>query len=125
TRARPRPTTAPAPTPATPPPRPGAYRRATSAPTPDRTATAAPEPRAGVVRRALASLVSAPGLGTRLRAVVVDAATGDPLYNRQAATPTAPASTGKLLTAAAVLTVHRATDRITTRVVAGRRGTVV
>jgi D-alanyl-D-alanine carboxypeptidase/D-alanyl-D-alanine-endopeptidase (penicillin-binding protein 4) len=77
------------------------------------------------VRHELASLAKAPGLGARLRAQVVDAATGKQLYGQQGGAPTAPASTAKLLTAAAVLTVHKATDRITTGVVQGRHGTVV
>ena len=62
-------------------------------------------------RRLLGAAASAAGvLGE-----VVDAATGTVLYDRAAATTAAPASTAKLLTAAAVLAVHAPTDRITTR----------
>ena len=52
-------------------------------------------------------------------AQVRDAQSGAVLLDRNAATPAAPASTAKLATAAAVLSVRSATDRITTRVVAG------
>jgi serine-type D-Ala-D-Ala carboxypeptidase/endopeptidase (penicillin-binding protein 4) len=83
----------------------------------------APVPRG--VGGALASLVGAPALGPRLRVSIIDVASGASLYTRDPATPGAPASTAKLLTAAAALTVHDATDRFTTRVVAGRDGAVV
>jgi D-alanyl-D-alanine carboxypeptidase/D-alanyl-D-alanine-endopeptidase (penicillin-binding protein 4) len=64
--------------------------------------------------------------GGGLAASVVDAATGRELFDRSANTGVAPASTGKLLTAAALLTVRPPSYRITTRVVAGgRTGTVV
>jgi D-alanyl-D-alanine carboxypeptidase/D-alanyl-D-alanine-endopeptidase (penicillin-binding protein 4) len=60
-----------------------------------------------------------------LRARVVDAATGTVLFDRGGATPTAPASTAKLLTAAALLAVRPVTDRIATQVVSGSAGAVV
>ena len=58
-------------------------------------------------------------LGPRVRARVVDAATGATLLDRGGAAPAPPASTAKLLTAAAVLTVHRPTDRLSTTVSLG------
>lgn len=118
-------TPAPTPTPTRTTPLPAAYQPATAAPASGPAAAPAPLPSAQAVRSALGRLVSAPGLGARLGALVVDAATGTALYDRNASTPAAPASTAKLLTAAAILTVHRATDRLTTPVVAGRRGALV
>jgi D-alanyl-D-alanine carboxypeptidase/D-alanyl-D-alanine-endopeptidase (penicillin-binding protein 4) len=47
------------------------------------------------------------------------------LYARDATQPSAPASTAKLLTAAAVLTVKKVTDRIATTVVTGTGGRIV
>jgi D-alanyl-D-alanine carboxypeptidase/D-alanyl-D-alanine-endopeptidase (penicillin-binding protein 4) len=77
------------------------------------------------VRRALARLASAPGIGGRLLARVIDVRTGQVLYDRAGATPAAPASTAKLLTAAAILAVRPATYRFTTTVESGGPGTVV
>lgn len=82
-------------------------------------------PRAAAVAARLAARVGDPKLGGRLLAQVVDAASGTVLLGRHATTPAPPASTGKLLTAAALLTVRPATYRITTTVVAGSAGTVV
>jgi D-alanyl-D-alanine carboxypeptidase/D-alanyl-D-alanine-endopeptidase (penicillin-binding protein 4) len=107
------------------PPTPAANSDVTVPPSARSTPPAAPLPVAARVRAALASLVSAPALGDRLRARVVDVATGTVLYDRGGAAPTTPASTAKVLTAAAVLSVRRTTDRITTRVVAGAGGAIV
>jgi D-alanyl-D-alanine carboxypeptidase/D-alanyl-D-alanine-endopeptidase (penicillin-binding protein 4) len=93
-------------------------------PAPVRAATA-PAPTAAGVRKALAKVTAAPGLGGRLLARVVDARTGAVLYDRNGATPAAPASTGKLLTAAAILAVHGPSDRFATRVVDAGDGTIV
>jgi D-alanyl-D-alanine carboxypeptidase/D-alanyl-D-alanine-endopeptidase (penicillin-binding protein 4) len=71
------------------------------------------------VTRALAAGVRDPALGHRLLGTVVDPVTGATLYNSAATATAAPASTAKLLTAVAALTVHQAADRITTTVVAG------
>jgi D-alanyl-D-alanine carboxypeptidase/D-alanyl-D-alanine-endopeptidase (penicillin-binding protein 4) len=106
------------------PPPPAAYRSATSAPPAGAPPSAAPLPAASTVGSALRRLVGAPALG-QLHAEVLDVATGRVLYARAASTGEPPASTAKLLTAAAVLTVHRVTDRIRTRVVAGPSGAVV
>ncbi len=106
-------------------PLPGAYRHASVRPSAPSVSDNAPVPAGAAVRRALASAVTAPGLGSRLRAQVVDVGTGTVLYDRAGAAPAAPASTAKLLTAAALLAVHPGTDRITTRVVRGTGKAIV
>ncbi len=107
-------------------PLPSAVRAAMSTPSPFATASAAPPPTAAGVSAALATALNDVRLGGRVLAAVRDAQSGAVLLDRNAATPTAPASTAKLATAAAVLSVRRVTDRITTRVVAGTApGTVV
>lgn len=86
----------------------------------------APLPTATGVASALRGVVTADALGTRLRAIVVDAASGTVLYDRGADALTTPASTAKLLTATAVLAVRNPTDRLSTSVVRGATaGTVV
>lgn len=86
----------------------------------------APIPRAARVAAALQRLLRAPALGPSVHALVVDAATGRTLFRRGAATAGPPASTTKLATATALLGVLGATQRLTTRVVAGsRRGQIV
>jgi D-alanyl-D-alanine carboxypeptidase/D-alanyl-D-alanine-endopeptidase (penicillin-binding protein 4) len=78
------------------------------------------------VTAALSGPLADPRLGKRVFVEVRDVATGEVLANRGASTPAPPASTAKLATALAVLAVHKTTDRITTRVVAGAvPGTVV
>jgi D-alanyl-D-alanine carboxypeptidase/D-alanyl-D-alanine-endopeptidase (penicillin-binding protein 4) len=106
-------------------PTPSALRAAGAAP------SAAPETAPGTaasatgVARALAPLLHAAGLGPRVRAEIVDVADGTTLLASGADAPTAPASTAKLLTAAAVLSVHPAGYRITTTVRRGTGGAVV
>jgi len=58
-------------------------------------------------------------LGSAVAAQVIDAATGATLFARRATELVAPASTSKLLTAAAILTVHKPTDQFVTTVVQG------
>ena len=77
------------------------------------------EPAAAAIAAALAAALADAHLGPHLIADVTDANTGDVLLDRSSTTVAAPASTAKLATAAAVLGVHPATDRITTKVVAG------
>ncbi|MDQ7906923.1 D-alanyl-D-alanine carboxypeptidase/D-alanyl-D-alanine-endopeptidase [Phytohabitans sp. ZYX-F-186] len=79
----------------------------------------APEPTAAGVKAALDPVVAAAGLGGSLNISVVDVATGDQLYARGPEVPTVPASTTKLVTAAAVLAARGPAYRIPTRVVAG------
>lgn len=86
---------------------------------------AAAVPSAAGVAGAVAAEVADPGLGARVVAQIVDAETGSVLYDHLGTTPVAPASTAKLLVAAALLAVRAPTDRIVTTVVAGPPGTVV
>lgn len=82
--------------------------------------------RPGAVRQALAGPLGAPALGPRVLAQVVDVGSGQVLLADRATATGAPASTAKLLTAAAVLTSYPPTHRFTTTAVAGARpGTVV
>lgn len=107
------------------PPTPAALRAITAAPgVPPASVPAALSTAAGV-GQALAGPAGATGLGPRLRASVLDAASGAVLYARDPTAPTAPASTAKLLTAAALLAVRPASTRLTTRVVAGPGGAIV
>ncbi|MFD7747032.1 D-alanyl-D-alanine carboxypeptidase/D-alanyl-D-alanine-endopeptidase [Streptomyces sp. NPDC059698] len=73
----------------------------------------APQDPAGL-RDALAPLIGAPGLGNKLAASVIDAATGERLYEHGAATPMTPASTVKIATTVAALSVLGPDHRITT-----------
>lgn len=102
---------------------PSAYAAADDAPaTPRRVATPAVD-RAALLA-AIAPALRASGLGSSVLASVVDARRGSVLVNRSAATAAAPASTAKLTTAVAVLTVRKATDRITTTAVSDGSGTL-
>jgi D-alanyl-D-alanine carboxypeptidase/D-alanyl-D-alanine-endopeptidase (penicillin-binding protein 4) len=93
---------------------------------PSSASAAAPLPSPTGVAAALQGPLADPLLGTRVLVEVRDVASGEVLASHGAATPAPPASTAKLATALAVLAVHRTTDRITTRVVAGASaGTVV
>lgn len=78
-----------------------------------------PEPTAAGVAAALASKLTAPNLGPSVSAQVFDAVSGTALFGQRASELVAPASTSKLLTAAAVLTSHKSTDRFSTKVVTG------
>ncbi|MGI8677433.1 MAG: D-alanyl-D-alanine carboxypeptidase/D-alanyl-D-alanine endopeptidase [Jatrophihabitans sp.] len=92
--------------------------RATVAPAAPAVPTGTPAA-ATAVARVLGPALAAGSLGPRVRASVVDVATGTTLLDRGAAVVAAPASTAKLLTAAAILTVHRPTDRLNTSVLSG------
>jgi serine-type D-Ala-D-Ala carboxypeptidase/endopeptidase (penicillin-binding protein 4) len=104
---------------------PRAYLAAGATPTPQPSSTNAPLPQPASVSSALVNAVQAPQLGPRLLAQVVDVPSGRLLYARTASASAAPASTAKLLTAAAVLAVKKVTDRIATTVVAGSGGRIV
>ncbi|HEX4729475.1 MAG TPA: D-alanyl-D-alanine carboxypeptidase/D-alanyl-D-alanine-endopeptidase [Jatrophihabitans sp.] len=86
--------------------------------TPAKPVAGLPPSPAGVAA-ALAGPLSAGGLGPSMAAQVFDAQAGTALFSRRADQLVAPASTSKLLTAAAVLTRYRDTDRFSTRVLAG------
>ncbi|MEO3925337.1 D-alanyl-D-alanine carboxypeptidase/D-alanyl-D-alanine-endopeptidase [Micromonosporaceae bacterium B7E4] len=79
----------------------------------------APAPTPEGVRAALSPLVTSSTLGKEVNISVVDAVTGQALYENGQDTPTIPASTTKLVTAAAVLAARGPAYRIATRVVAG------
>jgi D-alanyl-D-alanine carboxypeptidase/D-alanyl-D-alanine-endopeptidase (penicillin-binding protein 4) len=105
------------------PPRP--YVAAGATPTQAPPPAAAPIPRPDLVASALVNVVQSPQLGRQLLAKVVDVSSGRLLYSLDATGTSAPASTAKLLTAAALLAVKKVTDRIATTVVAGAGGRVV
>jgi D-alanyl-D-alanine carboxypeptidase/D-alanyl-D-alanine-endopeptidase (penicillin-binding protein 4) len=89
-------------------------------------ATEAPQPTPAGVSSALASALAAPGLGSQVSVEVFDASTATVLLDQSGGEIVTPASTAKLLVAAAILTVHKPTDRFVTTVVAGSSpGTVV
>jgi D-alanyl-D-alanine carboxypeptidase/D-alanyl-D-alanine-endopeptidase (penicillin-binding protein 4) len=96
-----------------------ALAAATSTPQ-SQTATAQPpEPTPAGVAGALAAGLGNPALGPSLAAAVVDASSASVLWQQRTDAAVAPASTSKLLTAAAILSLHKATDQFTTSVVAG------
>ncbi|MFB7966778.1 D-alanyl-D-alanine carboxypeptidase/D-alanyl-D-alanine endopeptidase [Streptomyces rubiginosohelvolus] len=66
------------------------------------------------LRDTLAPLIGDPGLGDKVAASVVDTATGEQLYGRGATTPMTPASTIKIATATAALSVLGPDHRIAT-----------
>jgi len=92
---------------------------ASSSPIPSATASAPPSPTAAGVAGVLAGPLRNSALGSAVAAQVIDAATGTTLFARRATELVAPASTSKLLTAAAILTVHKPTDQFVTTVVQG------
>lgn len=81
--------------------------------------TDAPKPDPAVLTSRLTPLLTAAGLGTGVSAEVVDVASGEVLLDLDAGDPAVPASTAKLLTAAAALTALDPADTLTTTVVAG------
>jgi D-alanyl-D-alanine carboxypeptidase/D-alanyl-D-alanine-endopeptidase (penicillin-binding protein 4) len=81
----------------------------------------APVPTEAGVRAAIAPLLKAKGLGSSVHVSVLDARSGQPLFQQNADAPATPASTTKLLTATTVLAARGPAYRLTTRVVAGSR----
>ena len=79
----------------------------------------APKPSAAGVSAVLGPLFADSRLGGHVTASVIDVASGEELFGRDAAGAAVPASTAKLLTAAAVLQARGPAYRIPTRVVAG------
>ncbi len=84
-------------------------------------AVAGPVQTAAGVGRMVAGALADPRLGGRVAATVLDAETGEVLLDRSAGAPAAPASTAKLVTAAAVLAAAAPDRRLTTRLVGGAR----
>ena len=80
---------------------------------------AAPLPTAAGVDAALAGPLGDPALGGDVRVSILDAATGEPLVARQAQAGATPASTAKLLTAAAALVTLDPETRLRTGVAPG------
>jgi D-alanyl-D-alanine carboxypeptidase/D-alanyl-D-alanine-endopeptidase (penicillin-binding protein 4) len=78
-----------------------------------------PVPTTDGLAAALGPLLRDSALGGHLNAAVVDAGTGEKLFDRNSGTATMPASTLKLLTAEAVLAARGPTYRLATRAVAG------
>ena len=109
---------------------PGAGPTATASPSPSPLVTPTPvlaAPPTGPpqtatgVARTLAGPLADHRLGSRVSATVVDAETGQVLLDRGAADPVTPASTAKLATSVALLSVSEPDQRLTTRLVAGSR----
>jgi D-alanyl-D-alanine carboxypeptidase/D-alanyl-D-alanine-endopeptidase (penicillin-binding protein 4) len=85
----------------------------------------APVPTQAGLQQALAGALRAKGLGARVSLSVRDAVTGRELLDVLGTRAVTPASTAKLATAVALLSVRDQDDVLTTRVVAGARGDVV
>ena len=108
----------------------GAAPTATASPSPSPLATPTPvlaapptgppQTATGVARK-LGGPLADHRLGSRVSATVVDAETGQVLLDRGAADPVTPASTAKLATSVALLSVTEPDQRLTTRLVAGSR----
>ena len=79
----------------------------------------APLPSTSGLQRALGPLLRSAGLGSSVSAEVVDLATGDSLLSIAPARPAVPASSAKLLTGAAALSLLGPTHRLETAVVDG------
>ncbi len=71
------------------------------------------------IEAALAPALATKSLGPVTTVAVYDALSGQLIYNKSAGSPATPASTNKLLTAAAALTAYGADHRLKTAVVAG------
>lgn len=84
-----------------------------------------PLPTAKGMRRALGPLLDSPDLGTRRSLAVVDTTTGELVYGVRAKAPATPASTMKIATAVAALTVLGADHRIPTVVTTGSSATEI
>ncbi len=82
------------------------------------TPTTTPPTTAGIAA-ALAGPLSSAALGPTTSVAVYDARTGQLIYDKSANVPATPASTNKLLGAAAVLTAYGADHRLETKVVTG------
>ncbi|HEX2903580.1 MAG TPA: D-alanyl-D-alanine carboxypeptidase/D-alanyl-D-alanine-endopeptidase [Jatrophihabitans sp.] len=109
----------PIPVPAPTPPPAGIAPVLSAGPPSPAAAPSGPAPTPDGVSAALATGLTSPRLGPSLSGQVIDATTGHVLFSTHPDAAVAPASTSKLLAAAAILTVHKPTDRFLTRVLAG------
>lgn len=100
------------------PPTPSALIAATVPPPTPAQAAEGPAANPGAVAAAVRSAVASSALGGRLLAQIVDAESGAVLYTRDPTVVAAPASTAKLVTAAAVLATRGPDYRIDTTVTA-------
>lgn len=83
-------------------------------------------PTSSGLRAALGPLLASRSLGRHVGAIVTDLATGGVLFSQGGTSPAAPASSAKVATAVAALSVLGPTARLTTRVAKGRRpGSIV
>src|SRR5215813_5624166 len=80
--------------------------------------------RAGLASE-LAPLIASPSLGSHVGVAVTDLASGSVLFARAAGAPATPASSAKVATGVAALSVLGAGARFTTRVVHGPAGSIV
>ena len=85
----------------------------------------APAPTAGALATALAAVLDDPALGGAVAAQVVDVASGEVLLARSADRAAVPASTAKILTAVAVLSLRGPDSTLPTRVVQTAPGQLV
>jgi D-alanyl-D-alanine carboxypeptidase/D-alanyl-D-alanine-endopeptidase (penicillin-binding protein 4) len=81
--------------------------------------TDAPVPSAAGLRDELSALIAAKGLGSKVSVDILDPLTGEHLLSQHPNTPRTPASTAKLLTAAAALTALGPETTLPTTVVTG------
>lgn len=82
-------------------------------------ADAVPAPTGPGLAAAIDAVIADPALGGRLSVSVLDAVSGRPLLERDASALLVPASTAKIVTAVATLTVVDPSRRLRTRVLAG------
>lgn len=94
-------------------------------PPPGPAVPAVPAPAAGRVAAVLSPLLTASALGPHTGALVTDLATGEVLFSRNALSPATPASSAKVATAEAALTVLGPDARFATRVVTGGTGRTI
>lgn len=79
----------------------------------------------GTLTSRLRDAMGAPGLGKNVAGVVLDARTGQPLFDGGSTRPITPASTTKVVTAVAVLASLGPDARFATRVVRGKTGSSI
>lgn len=106
-------------------PTPSALRAAAATPTTTAPGAAAPLPTRAGLTRVLGGPLQVSGVGTEVRARVVDVSSGAVVFDHGGSIAAPPASVAKILTAVALLAVRAPTDRLRTSVAAGTGGAVV